>query len=108
MVGHFGKRAVKTKFMMSKVPGDVHSTLLLARIIPDPFIGQNNEKAKWISDAEWEYETQLNLEPAQSHILNTFEKGGIVHITFDAIDYDAEFYLNKKKITQHIGMFSAC
>ena len=38
---------------LAKVPGDVHSALFSARIIPDPHFGRNELKNLWVGEREW-------------------------------------------------------
>jgi beta-mannosidase len=35
------------------VPGDVHSALLAAGIIPDPYIGRNERDVQWVAERDW-------------------------------------------------------
>jgi beta-mannosidase len=35
------------------VPGDVHSALIKAGVIPDPYIGKNELLCRWVADEEW-------------------------------------------------------
>ena len=35
------------------MPGDVHSALIAAKIIPDPYIGRNEYDARWVAEEEW-------------------------------------------------------
>ena len=52
------------------VPGDVHSSLIAAGIIPDPYIGRNEYDVRWVAEAdwiatrefEWDGEGQWNLD----------------------------------------------
>ncbi|MFD8302119.1 glycoside hydrolase family 2 protein [Streptomyces sp. NPDC059690] len=41
------------------VPGCVHTDLLAAGVIPDPFLGVNETEAAWVARREWTYETEL-------------------------------------------------
>ncbi|NMC05016.1 MAG: hypothetical protein GYA24_07390 [Candidatus Lokiarchaeota archaeon] len=88
------------------VPGDVHSSLLRAKIVPDPFLGKNNEKTRWISDTSWIYERIIDISIARSNLLASFTHGGIIHVVFDAIDYDASFFFDGQYICRQTGMFS--
>ena len=94
------------KRIPAMVPGNVQLDLIRANIIPDPFIAQNNEQCKWIPKVEWDYDNDLQLDPWITKIKNTYENGGLLHIVFDAIDYDASFFIENKKITRQTGMFS--
>ncbi len=35
------------------LPGDVHSALLAAGLIPDPFVGLNEEQVQWVGERDW-------------------------------------------------------
>ena len=35
------------------VPGDVHSSLIAAKIIPDPYIGRNEYDVRWVAEQDW-------------------------------------------------------
>ncbi|HBF32796.1 glycoside hydrolase family 2 protein [Rhizobium sp.] len=35
------------------IPGDVHSALHAAEIIPDPYFGRNEEQVQWVAKADW-------------------------------------------------------
>jgi beta-mannosidase len=39
------------------VPGCVHTDLLAAGVIPDPYLDDNEERQHWIGHADWVYET---------------------------------------------------
>ncbi|WP_406441718.1 glycoside hydrolase family 2 protein [Streptomyces sp. NBC_01613] len=41
------------------VPGCVHTDLLAAGVIPDPFLGRNEAEVVWVGRREWTYETVL-------------------------------------------------
>jgi beta-mannosidase len=36
------------------VPGDVHSALLKAGLIPDPYMGRNEYDVRWVANEDWE------------------------------------------------------
>jgi beta-mannosidase len=43
----------------ARVPGCVHTDLLAARVIPDPFIGRNETEVAWVGRRAWSYGTEL-------------------------------------------------
>ena len=43
----------------AQVPGCVHTDLMAAGIIPDPFLGQNEQDVAWIGRRDWTYDTVL-------------------------------------------------
>jgi beta-mannosidase len=63
------------------VPGCVHTDLLTAGVIPDPFLGRNESEVAWVGRREWTYERDLAL-PASPH-----EQTDLV---FDGLDTVAE------------------
>jgi beta-mannosidase len=46
------------------VPGCVHTDLLAAGLIPDPFYGDNEPKVQWVEKADWEYKKVFEVPPA--------------------------------------------
>jgi beta-mannosidase len=44
----------------AQVPGCVHTDLLAAGLIPDPFVDDNEVRLSWIGRAEWAYETSFD------------------------------------------------
>ena len=36
-----------------RVPGDVHTALLEAGVIPDPYVGRNEYAVRWVADRDW-------------------------------------------------------
>ncbi|AZP20998.1 glycoside hydrolase family 2 protein [Streptomyces aquilus] len=43
----------------ASVPGCVHTDLLAAGVIPDPFLGRNETDVAWVGRRDWTYETDL-------------------------------------------------
>ena len=35
------------------VPGDVHSALVAANIIPHPYVGRNEALVQWVANSDW-------------------------------------------------------
>jgi beta-mannosidase len=48
----------------ASVPGCVHSDLLAAGVIPDPFLDDNEKRVAWVGRTAWRYETTLPAVPA--------------------------------------------
>ncbi|HWC23575.1 MAG TPA: glycoside hydrolase family 2 protein [Flexivirga sp.] len=48
------------------VPGEIHVDLYRARIIDDPFDGDNEAAQQWIGDTSWRYETTFQWEPGST------------------------------------------
>ncbi|WP_337267361.1 beta-mannosidase [Oryzifoliimicrobium ureilyticus] len=47
------------------IPGDVHSALQAAHLIPDPYIGRNENEVQWVSEANWTIERTFHLPSAE-------------------------------------------
>ena len=45
------------------VPGLVHTDLLAAGLIPDPYLDRNEQKVTWIGESDWEYRTTFPWSP---------------------------------------------
>ncbi len=80
------------------VPGDVHSAIIDGGLIPDPYWGRNNEKAKWVVDCEWWYRKWFTVPEKW--------RGKVVRLVFHGVDFRADFWLNGKHLGAHEGMFS--
>ncbi|MGV9846154.1 glycoside hydrolase family 2 protein [Streptomyces fungicidicus] len=73
----------------ASVPGCVHTDLLAAGLIPDPFLGRNETEVAWVGRREWTYETELTAG-AGSH-----EQTDLV---FDGLDTVAEILLDGRPL----------
>ncbi|MEJ5945989.1 hypothetical protein WDZ17_11875 [Pseudokineococcus basanitobsidens] len=45
------------------VPGLVHTALLDADLVPDPFLDRNEHAVAWVGECAWEYSTSFDWEP---------------------------------------------
>jgi beta-mannosidase len=46
------------------LPGDVHSALLAAKLIPDPFWGLNEEQVQWVGERDWTAARTVQIDAA--------------------------------------------
>lgn len=46
----------------AKVPGDVHSALFAAGLIPDPYFGRNELKNLWVGEKAWTFSRTFELD----------------------------------------------
>ena len=44
------------------VPGDIHTALKLAGIIPDPYVGRNENQVQWVAEREWVLERRFLID----------------------------------------------
>ena len=47
-----------------QVPGDVHTALLAAGRIPDPYWGCNETNVQWVAQADWVFARAFDVSPA--------------------------------------------
>jgi beta-mannosidase len=67
------------------VPGSVHTDLLAAGLIPDPYLDGNEAAVSWIGCTDWQYSTRFfwDLHPDE-----------LVELAFAGLDTIAEIRLN--------------
>ncbi|MER6785396.1 glycoside hydrolase family 2 protein [Streptomyces sp. NPDC000658] len=73
------------KALPAVVPGCVHTDLLAAGAIPDPFLGLGESEVAWVGRREWTYETHLPSVPSGHEQTD---------LVFDGLDTVAEITLN--------------
>ncbi|CAM5354160.1 beta-mannosidase [Streptomyces pilosus] len=73
----------------ASVPGCVHTDLLAAGLIPDPFLGRNEAEVAWVGRRDWTYETELRAGPG------AYEQTDLV---FDGLDTVAEILLDGRPL----------
>lgn len=66
------------------LPGDVHTALHRAGLIPDPYFGRNEEKVQWVAEREWAVERSFTLQEAE----------GDWYLDIDYLDTVAAVYVN--------------
>jgi beta-mannosidase len=73
------------------VPGEVHTDLLTAGVIPDPFDGDNESKLAWIGRTSWSYRTVFDWE----------QDGNVVQeLVAEGLDTAARITLNGTELGQ--------
>ena len=66
------------------IPGDVHSALLAAGLIPDPYFGANEAQVQWVARRDWVLSRTFELRAVP----------GYWTLTLDEVDCLADVYLN--------------
>jgi len=80
------------------VPGAVQADLLKEGLIDNPYYGRNCEHSEWVNNREWQFR--------KSFVLNEELKSRQRFIlSFEALDFCGEIYLNSKKIADFADMF---
>ena len=80
------------------VPGDVHTALIAAGRIADPFYDKNELDCKWVEEREWWYRTTFTA-PA------TLQPDERLLLAFKGVDTFATFYLNGTELGRSANMF---
>ncbi len=86
------------KWRPATVPGVVHTDLLAAKLIPDPFYRANEADLQWIGLNDWEYQKDFQVD---AEILNRKQ----VELVFSGLDTYADVYLNGSLILNADNMF---
>lgn len=77
------------------VPGCVHTDLLAAGLIPDPYVDENEAKLAWIGRTDWRYETTFHHSAAADTR---------VELVCDGLDTVARIELNGREIATTANM----
>jgi beta-mannosidase len=97
--GTWQLRQVGTEdWLPGQVPGDVHTALMAAGRIPDPFVADNELAVQWVAETDWEY--RLSFTPGQ-HLLAADQ----VRLHCDGLDTIAEVSLNGQPVGLANNMF---
>lgn len=89
---------LSNQLITAEVPGTVHTDLLSAGLIPDPFFGTNEDSVQWITEQRWVYQT--NFQP-HSQLL----KYDQLELVFDGLDTYAHVFLNDSLLLETDNMF---
>ena len=88
----------KDEAIPATVPGVVHTDLLAAGKIPDPFDAKNEDDLQWIGEAAWTYSRGFDVDAAML-------KRGHVVLRCDGLDTAATVTLNGQKLGAADNMF---
>ncbi|TPE49558.1 glycoside hydrolase family 2 protein [Amaricoccus solimangrovi] len=77
----------------ARLPGDVHSALQAAGMIPDPYAGRNEYDLRWIADRDWILSRRFE------------DTGGARLLHFDCLDTLAEVRLNGAPVLEAATSF---
>lgn len=88
----------KIEWHAASVPGTVHTDLMAAGLIPDPFVGENERAVQWVDKEDWVYETKFHLDPALA------DKDSI-ELVFDGLDTYADVFVNDSLVLRADNMF---
>ncbi|NLX57639.1 MAG: glycoside hydrolase family 2 protein [Phycisphaerae bacterium] len=92
-----GKGRVR-QWVDARVPGCVHTDLLRAGKIPDPYYRRNELDVLWVDQAPWEYVRRFRATASQA-------RAAMQHLVFEGLDTAATVYLNGRKVGTADNMF---
>jgi beta-mannosidase len=87
-----------TQWLPAKVPGCVHTDLLMNNRIPEPFFRDNEKSLQWIDKHDWIYRCVFTID---SNHLSHRE----IFMQFQGLDTYARIVLNNKLILETDNMF---
>ncbi|MEP7113719.1 MAG: glycoside hydrolase family 2 protein [Ilumatobacteraceae bacterium] len=79
------------------VPSCVHTDLLAAGLIPDPFLDANETLVQWVADSDWTYGTTFTVP-------DDVRRHGNVDLVFEGLDTLATIVLNGTEIATTSNM----
>lgn len=88
---------VRGRRVPARVPGCVHTDLMRAGLLEDPYLGLNEAKQFWIGETDWRYACTFD---AQDGVLD-HER---VDLVFDGLDTVATVELNGQRIGESMNM----
>ncbi|MGC8865127.1 MAG: glycosyl hydrolase 2 galactose-binding domain-containing protein [Bacteroidales bacterium] len=88
------------EWLPARIPGTVHTDLLHAGKIADPFYGCNEKELQWIGETDWTYRLTFVACP-------DWKQWPMQELVFEGLDTWADVYLNGRKIIEANNMFRA-
>ena len=87
-----------SKFLpVAQFPTNIHLDLIHHGIIPDPFMGKNENDVQWVGEKDWIYKTSFSSP-------KNFKEARAV-LAFDGLDTHATVVLNGEEILKAENMF---
>jgi len=101
--GRWQLREVSTKPRLkgaipAMVPGGVHTALLAAGAIADPYVGRNELECLWVDQADWQYRRTFSATARQC-------AAAMQELVFEGLDTAAEVRLNGRLVGRADNMF---
>lgn len=82
----------------NKPTTEIFTDLIDAKVIPDPFIDENERLVQWVGEADWEYACDFRYDPDSGHSRQD--------LVFTSLDTVATVYLNDQDmILESTNMF---
>ena len=88
----------KDNWLAATVPGCVHTDLLAAEKIPDPFYRQSEKAVQWVGESDWTYKRTF-------HVPDDVLKNDCILLHCEGLDTLATIKINDREIGQANNMF---
>jgi beta-mannosidase len=88
----------RDEWLPATVPGGVHTDLMAAGRIPDPFVADNERRVAWVAASDWEYRRSFAVDGA-------LLKEAQVWLVCDGLDTLATVTLNGHELGHTANMF---
>jgi beta-mannosidase len=92
------RQAGKKEVIKAVVPGTVHTDLMAAGKIPDPYYQDNEDRIQWIGEADWLYKRTFNVP--KEYLFNEQ-----VLLRCEGLDTLATIWINSQEIARTDNMF---
>ena len=94
----FRQAGSEEEWLPAQVPGGVHTDLMAAGRIPDPFVGDNELRVQWVAESDWEYRVSFDGDADLLAAEQAF-------LVCDGLDTLAELTLNGECLGETENMF---
>ncbi len=88
----------KGKDLLGEVPGDVNDSLVKNGSLPEPLVGTNFEKFRWVQERSWWYRKRFAVPAA-------WEQAAAVELSMDGLDVHADIWLNGRYLGHQASAF---
>jgi beta-mannosidase len=84
--------------LTTNIPNEINFNLYINKVIPHPFFGDNEKNIQWISENDWKYEKEFDVD-------SSFLTNENIELIFEGIDTYSDIYLNDIKILSTDNQF---
>jgi beta-mannosidase len=92
------QQAGQAGWLPGQVPGGVHTDLMAAGRIPDPFVADNEKKVTWVAETDWTYRRSFEVNAA-------LLQEAVVDLVCDGLDTIAAVTVNGQPVGTAENMF---
>ncbi|HEX6291214.1 MAG TPA: glycoside hydrolase family 2 protein [Herpetosiphonaceae bacterium] len=92
------RQAESEEWLPGSAPGGVHTDLLAAGRIADPFVGDEEKRVQWVAERDWEYRRVV-------HVAADLLERRHLFLVCDGLDTLADVWLNGQQLGSAENMF---